>query len=155
MRNHIRRLSTPPKHQLADPALAVQALGLDREALLSGAASPAATPQDGTMLGALFESLVTLSTRVYAQLSEASVGHLRTAAGEHEVDLIVRRPDDRVVAVEVKLASVIEDDDCRSLRWLSERIGEDLLDAVVISTGTEAYRRQDGIAVVPAALLGP
>jgi hypothetical protein len=29
------------------------------------------------------------------------------------------------------------------------------VDAVVICTGTEAYRRQDGIAVIPAALLGP
>ena len=34
-------------------------------------------------------------------------------------------------------------------------IGDDLLDAVVVTTGTEAYRRPDGIAVVPAALLGP
>jgi len=30
-----------------------------------------------------------------------------------------------------------------------------MLDAVVISTGPEAYRRRDGIAVVPAAVLGP
>jgi len=27
--------------------------------------------------------------------------------------------------------------------------------AVIVTTGTEAYRRKDGIAVVPAALLGP
>jgi hypothetical protein len=30
-----------------------------------------------------------------------------------------------------------------------------MLDAVVVNTGKEAYRRRDGIAVVPAALLGP
>jgi hypothetical protein len=30
-----------------------------------------------------------------------------------------------------------------------------LVDAVVITTGEEAYRRSDGIAVVPASLLGP
>jgi hypothetical protein len=35
------------------------------------------------------------------------------------------------------------------------RIGAQLLDAVLVTTGTEAYRRDDGIAVVPAALLGP
>ena len=39
--------------------------------------------------------------------------------------------------------------------WLREQIGEDLLDAVVINTGPQAYRRTDGVAVVPAALLGP
>jgi hypothetical protein len=39
--------------------------------------------------------------------------------------------------------------------WLRDRIGEDLLDAIVVTTGREAYRRRDGIGVVPAALLGP
>lgn len=30
-----------------------------------------------------------------------------------------------------------------------------LLDAAIVTTGTSAYRRPDGIAVIPAALLGP
>jgi hypothetical protein len=30
----------------------------------------------------------------------------------------------------------------------------DLLDAVVLNTGPQAYRRADGIAIVPLALLG-
>ncbi|MGL5930664.1 MAG: hypothetical protein ACRCY8_17180 [Dermatophilaceae bacterium] len=29
-----------------------------------------------------------------------------------------------------------------------------VLDAVVLTTGTRAFRRPDGVAVVPAALLG-
>lgn len=33
------------------------------------------------------------------------------------------------------------------------RDGDDLLDAVVVTTGAHAYRRPGGIAVVPAALL--
>ena len=41
------------------------------------------------------------------------------------------------------------------LRWLQTKLGDDLLDAVVVTTGRHAYRRPDGIAVVPAALLGP
>jgi len=45
-------------------------------------------PRDGTLLGALFESIVTLSTRVYAQAAEASVKHLRTASGAREIDLL-------------------------------------------------------------------
>ncbi len=51
--------------------------------------------------------------------------------------------------------SAVKDDDCRHLRWLSSTLGEELADAIVISTGPYAYRRKDGIAVVPAALLGP
>lgn len=35
------------------------------------------------------------------------------------------------------------------------KTSDDLLDAVVVTTGPQAYRRSDGIAVVPAALLGP
>jgi uncharacterized protein len=30
-----------------------------------------------------------------------------------------------------------------------------MLDVAVITTGTHAYRRTDGVAVIPAALLGP
>jgi predicted AAA+ superfamily ATPase len=107
------------------------------------------------LLGALFESLVTLCVRVYAQNAEATVGHLRSFAGDREIDLIVQRPDGRVVAIEVKLTRTVEDEDVRHLRWLAERIDDELLDALVITTGEAAYRRPDGIGIVPATLLGP
>ena len=83
------------------------------------------------------------------------MGHLRTARGEHEVDLIVARGDQRVVALEVKLGAVVDDGDVRHLRWLQDKLGPDLLDAAVLTTGPDAYRRPDGIGVVPLALLGP
>jgi hypothetical protein len=102
----------------------------------------------------LFESLIALSTRVYAQANEATVNHLRTRDGEHEVDLIIERRDKRVVALEVKLGSTPDRDDVRHLRWLQAQLGDRLLDAAVVTTGTRAYRRQDGIAVIPASLLG-
>jgi predicted AAA+ superfamily ATPase len=154
-RSHISELALPPKHQLADPALAARLLGASANALLKGESPGPRIPRDGTLLGALFESLVTLSVRVYAQAGEAQVGHLRTHRGDHEVDLIVERDDGRVVALEVKLNPAADPDSIRHLKWLSDQIGEDLLDAVVVTTGEQAYRREDGIAVVPAALLGP
>jgi predicted AAA+ superfamily ATPase len=154
-RGHIARLTEPPKHHLADPALATTLLGLDSGRLLAGDEPDIAIPREGTFLGALFESLVTQSVRVYAQAAEASVGHLRTFAGEREIDLIVQRGDGRVVAIEIKLRPVPTERDVAHLKWLREQIGADLLDAVVVTTGPQAYRRADGIAVVPAALLGP
>lgn len=154
-RSRLRRLSAPPKHQLVDPALAASLLGVDAGALLEASRVGPPVPRDGTLLGALFESLVTLGVRVYAQAAEANVGHLRTIAGEHEVDLIVERADGRILAIEVKLARSIRDADVGNLHWLAHRIGGELLDSVVVTTGPEAYRRPDGIAVVPAALLGP
>lgn len=55
----------------------------------------------------------------------------------------------------VKLSGHVTDADVKHLRWLSDQLGGDLLDAMVITSGQRAYRRADGIAVVPAALLGP
>src|SRR3546814_104082 len=152
--NHLRRLTSAPKHQLADPALAARLVGVDAQALLRGE-GPGLVRRDGTFLGALFESLATLDVRVFAQTSEATVAHFRTRGGEREVDLVVVRGDQRVVAIEVKLAQVIVDADVKHLTWLRSQLGEDLLDAIVLSTGPEAYRRPDGIGVVPLALLGP
>ena len=154
-RNRLNRLAQPPKHHLADPALAARILGLDADALLSGVESGLSIPRDGTLLGHLFESLVTLCIRVYAQPADARVRHLRLQGGRQEVDLIVERADQSVVAIEVKLSGTVEQHDVKHLLWLRERIGDDLIDAVVIHTGPQAYRRKDGIAVVPAALLGP
>lgn len=117
-RNHLMRLGAAPKHHLADPALAARLLAVDVAALIEGRADElsGAVPRDGTLLGALFESLVDQSLRVYAQHAEAIVRHLR---------------------------------------WLKDQIGPDLLDAVIVTTGPDAYRRRDDIAVVPAALIGP
>ena len=70
------------------------------------------------------------------------------------MDLILERPDHRILAIEVKLGAAVKDDDVKHLIWLKEELGPDLIDALVINTGPEAYRRPDGIAVVPAALLG-
>jgi uncharacterized protein len=154
-RNYFSRLARPEKHQLADPALAARLLGVGVDTLIEGGEGAASMPRDGTLLGHLFESLVTLSVRVYAQAAEAAVRHLRTKGGRHEVDLIVERADGRVVAIEVKLGATVSDDDVKHLLWLRDRMGSDLLGAMVVTTGPVAYRRADGIGVVPAALLGP
>jgi hypothetical protein len=154
-RGHISRLSQPPKHHLADPALAARLLGLGFDSLIAGREGGPPVPRDGPLLGHLFESLVTLSVRVFAQAAEAQVRHLRTRAGDRGIDLIVERDDQRVLALEVKMGATVEARDVKHLLWLKNQIGDDLLDMVVIHVGPEAYRRRDGVGVVPAALLGP
>ena len=81
-----RRTQAPP----ADPALAAR--------LLDGAPVGPPVPRDGTLLGALFELLVALSVRVFAQAAEARVHHLRTKACQREIDFIIVRPGRQVVA---------------------------------------------------------
>jgi uncharacterized protein len=153
--NRLRELGQGPKHQLADPALAAQLLGVQASTLLAGRSSGPAVPRDGTLLGALFESLATLSVRVYAAHSEARVKHLRTARGRQEIDLIVERADGSVVAIEVKLARQVSDRDAKHLTWLRQKLSDRVLDRVILTSGPTAYRREDGIAVIPLALLGP
>jgi uncharacterized protein len=153
--NRLSELGQAPKHQLVDPALAAQLLGVQATTLLTGQSSGPAIPRDGTLLGALFESLATMSVRVYAANSEARVGHVRTARGRQEIDLVIERADGMIVAMEVKLARTLSRDDGKHLRWLKEKLGDRVLDQVIVTTGPEAYRREDGIAVVPLALLGP
>lgn len=153
--SRLNRLTTSPKWYLADPALAVSLLNISADKLLEGGEGDVVIPRDGTLLGSLFESLVALDIRVYAQAAEAEVGHLRTKTGDREVDFLVEATDGRTVAIEVKLAETPDPHDLRHLLWLKDRLGDSLVDMVVVTTGKHAYRRKDGIAVVPAALLGP
>lgn len=150
----LKDLAKAPKHHLADPALSARLMRASASSLLTG---------DGTVLpggpasalGALFESLATLTARTCAQAAEATTHHLRTERGDREVDLILERHDGQLLGVEVKLASAIDDTDVRHLHWLAERLGNRVSDLVVLTTGPHAYRRRDGVAVVPLGLLGP
>ncbi len=144
--NPFSRLQQAPKHQLADPALAARLLNLSAGSLLG--------PVGAHMAGPLFESLVVLGVRVMAQAAEARVSHLRLTGGDREVDLVVEGADGQILGIEVKLAPEVTARDVRHLVWLRERIPARVADLVVVTTGTVAYRRSDGVAVVPLALLG-
>nr|WP_218880793.1 ATP-binding protein [Kineosphaera limosa] len=146
-RSAFTRLQQAPRHQLADPALAARLLGLTSRRLT--------TPTGAAMLGPLFVALATLSVRVCGQAARARVGHLRTGNGDHEVDLIVEGEEGQVLGIEVKLAATVGDSDVRHLLWLRDRLPDDVVDLVVLTTGSRAYRRTDGVAVVPLSLLGP
>ncbi|HRB99878.1 MAG TPA: DUF4143 domain-containing protein [Dermatophilaceae bacterium] len=144
--NSIKRLQQAPKHQLADPALAARLLGLTEKSL--------PTVAGAHLFGPLFESLVALGVRVGAQAAEGRVSHLRLRGGDREIDLIVEGPEGQVLAIEVKLTGAASDADVRHLLWLRDQMPQRVVDLVVVTTGSVAYRRPDGVAVVPLALLG-
>ena len=75
--------------------------------------------------------------------------------GEREVDLVSEDAERGCVASEVTLSDTVTDHDVRHLLWLKDKLGFRLKDAIVVNTGNFAYRRRDGIGVVPFALLGP
>lgn len=154
MGREFQRLGQTPAHHLADPALAARLLGLSRQSLLDGDGTPIG-PQQGTMLGRLFESLAVLSIRVLAQRADATAAHLRTRNGDHEIDMVLTDNAGKVLALEIKLTGTISDRDVRHLAWFDDVYGRQILDRVIINTGPMAYRRLDGIGVIPLALLGP
>jgi predicted AAA+ superfamily ATPase len=150
----LNRLTVSPKHHLVDPALAARLVGVGEQGLLMGKGD-LVVPTTGTWLGALFESLVVQSVRVYSEAINGRIGHLRTKNGDREIDIIVETNNLDCVALEVKLSATITDRDVAHLHWLRHHIGSRLKDAAVITTGPHAYRRPDGVAVIPLALLGP
>ncbi|MEJ6550613.1 DUF4143 domain-containing protein [Corynebacterium sp. USCH3] len=156
----VKRLGSAPKHQLADPALAARLLGATQRSLLGSTTDADRLPEfrkfrDGPLLGALFEALVTLSVRVLAQALDLEVTHLRTQGGDREVDMILTSDEGDIIAVEVKLAEDVGSRDVRHLNWLHQQLSDRIIDKVIVTTGEFAYRRDDGVAVVPLALLGP
>lgn len=157
--SHLSRLKRGPKHHLADTALTARLLNATADSLLSGGVTAAVSRPSGVsagtaLLGALFESMVTHDLRVYAQAASARVTHMRTWNDQREVDLIVEHQG-RVLAAEVKLGTEVTGRDTRHLRWLRDRLGPALIDAMVVTTGDKVYRDEQGIAIVPAGLLGP
>lgn len=139
------RLTSTEKRLLADPSLSAALLGASSQRLLT----------DLNTLGFLFEGLVAHDLRVYAEAADASLYHYRERDGRLEVDLVVERPDGNWAAFEVKLGAAGEDAAATSLLRLAARVEREPAALVVVTTGEYAYRREDGVYVVPLGALGP
>ena len=144
-----RNLRTTPHRHLVDPSLATAALQVDTDGLL----------RDLGYAGLLFESLVVRDLRVLAQPFDASVMYFHT--DHHEIDIVVQRPDGTWGAIEVKLGGeeLIEQGAASLLAAVSsidlERAGTPAFTAIITATGRYAYRRDDGVCVVPLPTLAP
>lgn len=152
--NHLSALTGADKHHLADPALAARLTRLSATKLLHGTGPAGDVPRDGLYLGALFESLAVLCVRTLGQRHNAKISHLRTKGGRHEVDMVLEGTEG-VIGMEAKLSSTVTEHDVTHLLWLRDKLGDECVDTVVLNTGPQAYRRQDGVAVVPLGLLVP
>lgn len=150
-KNHLVKGGQASKHFLADPALAARLLKHDAASLQS-ASVVGSVSFDGPLLGRLFEALAALSIRVYAQTNYASVYHFREVQGRHEVDLVVQREDGKLVAIEVKLGASVAPADLRHLKWFKQQFADLVVETVLVYAGAHAYR-QDGVAIIPLALL--
>jgi len=129
-----------------DPSLAAAALGADTDRLLA----------DPETLGLLFESLVIRDLRVYGQAVGAAVSHYRENTGA-EADAILQMRSGQWAAIEVKLGQGDVDKGAESLLRVvanvdTGRHGEPAFLAVITGWGY-AYRRPDGVFVIPVGTL--
>ncbi len=139
-------IRTSPKRHFVDPSIAAAVLRTNPEGILT----------DFRYFGFLFEALCTRDIRIYAQSNDGDVFHFRDKNGL-EADLIVRLRDGRWGAIEVKLGNKQIDLAAENLLTLKNRIDKDKMGEpsflMVITGGQYAYRRNDGVLVVPVACL--
>lgn len=139
-------IRTSDKRQFVDPSIATAVMQADPGSIL----------MDFEYFGFLFESLVTRDLRVYTQMLDGDIFHYRDK-DNLEADLIIRLFDGRWAAVEVKLGSKEIDDGAGHLIELSKKVdtskvGEPAF-LMVVTGGQFAYRRDDGVLVVPIGCL--
>jgi predicted AAA+ superfamily ATPase len=139
-------LRTSPKRQFIDPSIATAVLRATPDSLL----------KDFNTFGFLFESLCVRDLRIYAQALDGEVYHYHDKSGL-EADAIVQLKDGRWGAIEVKMGSKETEDAAENLKTLRDRINLDKMrepSFLVVLTGTEfAYRREDGVYIVPIGCL--
>lgn len=107
-------------------------------------------------LGFLFESLCTGDLRVYAEAIDGQAFHYRDASGQ-ESDCVVCLNDGRWAAVAITLGAKEIEKAAEHLLELQAKVTTDTMrepSFLMILTGTNfAYRRDDGVLIVPIGCL--
>ncbi len=141
-------LRSAAKRQFSDPSIPAAVLGVDPDGLL----------RDIVTFGFLFESMCNRDLRVYSQVMDGQVSHFRDRHGL-EIDLVVSLPDGRWGGGEVKLGSGRIEEAAQNLIKVAGRIDADRMGKpsfLMVLTGTKfAFRRPDGVYVVPLGCLRP
>jgi predicted AAA+ superfamily ATPase len=120
--------------------------------------TPAMLVNDTKTLGLLFKSLCIRDLRIYASMLHGSISQYHDADGL-EIDAIIHLEDGKWAAIEIKLGSVEGiADGVKHLLDFQTKINNSTLSkptfyAVVTGTTFNAYRRADGIYIIPITCL--
>ncbi len=142
------RVKQSEKRHLADPSLACALLKATPEGLLN----------DLETLGFLFEALCERDLRIYAESFGASLYHYQDYR-DNEIDAVIELPDGRWCAFEIKLGANQIDAAAASLLKIEKQIAESnggkppSVLCVICGLSNAAYKRPDGVFVVPITAL--
>ncbi len=138
----LKRLTDFPKRYLVDQALALAIAGLTDEQLV----------MDPKLAGAYFESFVAAQLRPEVAALGGSMYHLRTKAGEREVDLVLDIGGDLVLC-EVKATVRPSARDVKHLQWARTELGSRVAAAVLFHRGSSSLELSVGVWALPISLL--
>ncbi len=155
-----KRFQTKPKRYLVDPSLAVAALRMSEQSLM----------KDWQTLGLVFENwCLKTSACVTCWYTHARFPTPRQTPCTTtmmttglEVNAIVEDAGGRWGAFEIKLSENKADEAAKSLLRMRDKIGRNAVArtsapqflAVLVGLGQHAYRREDGVYVIPVGCLG-
>ena len=139
-------IRTSSKRHFVDPSIATAVLGTNPMGIL----------KDFNTFGFLFESLCTRDLRIYSAAIGGNVFHYRDRYNL-EADIIVSLRDGRWAAIEVKMGQKQIEEAAKNLLKLKERINTDKMGEpsflMVLTAGEFAYKRKDGVLIVPIGCL--
>jgi predicted AAA+ superfamily ATPase len=114
--------------------------------------------KDFKTFGFLFESLCIRDLRIYVRSLDGEVFHYHDGS-DLEADAVIHLADGRWGAVEVKMSLHDLEKAAENLKKLRAKVDTEKMrepSFLMVLTATEfAYRREDGIYVVPIGCLGP
>lgn len=143
-------IRTSDTRYFTDSSIATAALGLGPNDLIG----------DLNTFGLIFETLCLRDLRVYAQSLDGQVYHYRDRNGL-ECDAVIHLRDGRYGLIEIKLGGTEAiDQGAHSLKTLRGKLDTGKMKPpaflmVLIGVGDYAYRREDGVLVVPIGTLRP
>jgi hypothetical protein len=141
--------TTSTKH-FVDPSIATAILDANPNDLI----------QDLNTFGLLFENLVIRDLKIYTQSLDGNVYNYRDKSGL-EADAVIHLNDGRWGLIEIKLGGeTLINEGALTLIKLKEVIDQDKMNkpaflAIITATDSFAYKREDGIYVIPIACLKP
>lgn len=144
------RVKQGSKRHLTDPSIACSLLGINEDGLIN----------DLETMGFLFEALCERDLWIYAKSFEGKLLHYQDYKGK-EIDAIVELPSGAWGAFEIKLGANQIDNAAKSLLALRNSIvkegrgKEPKFLCVLCGLTNAAYKREDGVFVVPITSLKP
>jgi predicted AAA+ superfamily ATPase len=143
-RNVSSRAVSTPKLAMVDSGIAANLLGADADRLR----------QPGAGLGPLVEGFVAMELARQLTWSQvrADLYHYRTK-DKVEVDIVLENRRGQVVAIEVKAAATVRNEDFAGIRHLGDRIGDDLIAGIVLYTGPETLPFGPRLRAMPISAL--